>query len=62
MWRGGTKGLYATRQTDATDFAHPVLHVESLRNTCSPPLPGGARTSPGIVGIFQNKKLGTKGH
>jgi len=39
-------------RADETDTAHPVLHVESLGNTCSPPLPGGARTSPGIVGIF----------
>ena len=36
-------------------IAHPVLHVGNFRKTCSPPHPGGARTSPGIVGIF--KKL-----
>ena len=35
--------------------AQPVLHTEPLRKTCSPPHPGGARTSPGIVGIFEKQ-------
>ena len=40
-------------------IAHPVPHVGNFRKTCSPPYPGGARTSPGIVGIFQQTKNGT---